>query len=657
MKPRLPGGRLIISFASVWLISAVPAWGQAYDPQQDNGIDYPRQRTSSQTSSNNSTGDQAATTQVQTGGDSRFTPDQIDSSSNPRQDRTSRPNSTDETTTDTQSTRRDNQRQTTATQRQRPAPPGEFEAYVSEIADKPLRRFGASLLVPGARDFTAPPTTSVPPDYRINPGDEIVLGLTGSVNAENLRLRVDPDGRIFVPQVGAIVVAGVRYGDLQSVIAAKVSRQYRNFRIAVTIGELHGLTVYVTGFAQTPGSYTVSSLSTLVNAVLAAGGPSAGGSFRSIQLRRSGRLVSDFDLYDFLLKGDKNADAALQNGDVIYIAPVGSQVAVIGSVNNESIFEAKPGDTLTDILVYAGGVNTVADDTRLLVLDPLSTTSGWQQVTPAQAGVQIARRAEVLRVLSGVGIARPLSLQPVLVTVNGEVAKPGRFYVPSGTSVAAAIAQAGGLTPDAYAYGAVFTRDTLRQQQRQAYERALHDVEFQLTATPLTSALQADQNQISRLEALRSAVSQLEQRRPDGRLILDVAPDSASVPGDIVLENNDAIYVPPRPVTVGVFGSVPSPGSFRVEPSRTIGDYVKLAGGVQKIGDKGGIFVVRANGTLLAPRRGLFSGNILGQRALPGDLIYVPINASRGEFWAKLRDLTQILFAGAVTTAAISAIK
>lgn len=643
-------GWILPALALASMLPSTIAAAQSTDTQ-DTGIDYPRQRPVPNATGTAQTGSQAAATQVQANGDTRYTPEQIESAPTRQRNRTA-----NQGEDETGGASRNDQGRQGVMPTQRPAPPNEFESYVSDIADKPLRRFGAALLTPSSRDFIASPTTAVPPDYLLNPGDEIVLGLTGSVNAENLKLRVDSDGNIFVPKVGNVAVAGVRYGDLESVISARVSRQYRNFRLSVTIGELHGLTVYVTGFAQTPGSYTVTSLSTLVNAVMAAGGPAVGGSFRSIQLRRNGKLISDFDLYDFLLKGDKSGDAALQNGDVIYIAPVGAQVAVIGSVNNESIFEAKPKDTLTDILIYAGGVNTVADDTRLLVLDPLSTTAGWQQLTPADAGQTIARRAVVLRVLSGVGIARPLSQQSVLITINGEVQKPGRYYVPAGTSTEAVITMAGGLTEEAYAYGAVFTRDTLRLQQRKAYERALRDAEYLLTVAPLTSAANTGGDQVARLQALRSTIGQLEQLRPDGRLVLGVEPDAKTIPANIVLENNDAIYVPPRPVTVGVFGSVASPATFTIKPSQTIGDYVKMAGGVQKIGDRGGIFVVRANGTLLAPRRGLFSGSVLTQPALPGDLIFVPINASRNEFWARLKDLTQVLFTGAVTAAAVAAI-
>ena len=535
------------------------------------------------------------------------------------------------------------------------AVPSEFETFASEVADKPVRRFGANLLVPAARDFTAPPTTTVPQDYRINPGDRLLIGLTGSAQADNLSVTVDSDGRIFVPRVGSVQVGGVRYGDLQSTISAQVARQYRNFRLSVSVDRLHGITVYVTGFALTPGSYTVSSLSTLVNAVLAAGGPAAGGSFRSIQLRRGGRLISDFDLYDFLLKGDKSADSLLQNGDVIYIAPVGAQVAAIGSVNNEAVFEARPNDTLTDILLYAGGVNTAGDTSRLLALDPLDLQAGWQQLTPAQAKGQIAKRAQVIRVLSDLGIARPLASQGVLVTLSGEIVRPGRYFVPAGTPLSTVLAQAGGLARDAYAFGAELTRETLRQQQRTSYDRAVRDVEYLLSATPLTSTLSTSSD-IERLAQLRGVVDQLRERRPNGRLVLGIAPQATVLPDNLVLQNNDVLFVPSRPISVGVFGSVPSPASFQFRLNSTIGDYVMQAGGVQKIGDRGQIFVVRANGATLAARHGFLHGGILGEPALPGDLIYVPINPARGEFWRKLSALTSGLLGNLASTAAAVAI-
>ncbi len=530
--------------------------------------------------------------------------------------------------------------------------PSEFETYVSEIVDKPLRRFGTELLVPTSRGFTTPPNTTVPPDYRLNTGDTLVIGLSGSVDASNMRLAIDADGRIFIPRVGAIVVGGVRYGDIQSVIERAVARQYQAFKLAVTIGELHGITVYLTGFAATPGSYTVSSLSTLVNAVFAAGGPAAGGSFRDIEVRRNGRLVSRFDLYDLLLRGDKSADVLLQNGDVIYVGAAGPEVGVIGSVNSEAIFEAKPGESLADMLRYSGGINTVGDDTRLLLLDPLARSS-WTQLVPADASGVVATRGQILRVLSGVGIAKPLRDQQVLVTVSGEVGKPGRFFVAAGTPLTAVVAQAGGLTGQAFPFGAVFTRESVRAQQRTSYAQALSDLEFLLTAQPLVSVNSSGGQSLepTRLEAVRAVVDQLKARKPDGRLVIDIAPEATTIITPLTLENDDTLYIPPVPTTVGVFGTVPSPASFQFVPGATIGSYLGKAGGVQTVGDRRHIVVVRANGTLLAPRRGALARSVLNERALPGDVVFVPVAVNRGEFWSHLRDLSTVLVPAAIGVA------
>jgi polysaccharide biosynthesis/export protein len=529
-----------------------------------------------------------------------------------------------------------------------PAQPDEFEAYVSLLADKPLRRFGSDLLLPEARPFLLPGTSAVPDDYRLNPGDELLLNLSGAVQASAVRLTVDPQGRVFVPHVGAVRVAGVRNADLSDVLTREIGRQYRNFTIDVSVARLHGLTVYVTGYAQHPGAYTVNSLSTLVNAVMAAGGPSQGGSFRSIQLRRDGRLVSDFDFYDLLLHGDKHGDAVLQNGDVIHISPAGKEVAVLGSVNQPAIYEIAPGETLVDAVAYAGGLNTVADDSRLMVFDSLGHTPGWQQLTPDQARAAPARRGAIVRVLSDAGIDRPIGEQPVLVTIGGEVAHPGRYYVAPGTRLADVVAKAGGLTPAAFPYASVITRERVKAQQREAFARALSDMDLLLRTQPLVSVNRATQASASSIALIDSVIQRMRERQPTGRLVFDIPVDARTLPDDLIVENNDTVTIPIRPVSIGVAGSVTSPASFAYHEGMTVGDALTLAGGAQKQADKSGIFVIRANGTVIAHRKAT-----LKDRALPGDLIYVPVDAARGEFWARLRDITGSLFSGLVGAVAV----
>ncbi|MBV8380228.1 MAG: SLBB domain-containing protein, partial [Paucibacter sp.] len=224
-----------------------------------------------------------------------------------------------------------------------------------------ILRFGAELMTPANRSaLAAEAATQIPADYVVSVGDELQITLWGSVDAD-LRLTVDRTGRITIPRVGPILVAGLHYADLNQAVDQRVAQVFRNYKVSVSLGKLRSIRVYVTGFTRRPGAYTVSSLATLVNAVMQSGGPSAAGSFRDIELRRDGKLVTHFDLYDLLLKGDKTADRSLQAEDVVFIGPIGPQVALIGSVNKPAIFELKPGESVNDVVAMAGGFSAVAD--------------------------------------------------------------------------------------------------------------------------------------------------------------------------------------------------------------------------------------------------------------------------------------------------------
>ena len=534
----------------------------------------------------------------------------------------------------------------------RPPPtPGEFETFIFKTLNRPLSRFGSSLVMGGAKGFAAPPSTTVPPDYTLNPGDELLVRVTGDVEA-NLRLVIDSEGRVFVPKIGSINLAGVRYGDLANALSRKFTDQYKQIKLSVTIGHLHALTVYVTGYAVSPGAYTVSSLSTMVDAVLAAGGPAAGGSFRSLVLRRNGQIISNLDLYSLLLKGDKTQDAILQNGDVLDVEPVGPEVAVTGSVNAEAIYEAKSGETLADVIGFAGGLNSLADDTRLVVarLGDLDA-AGSRQLTFAQARTFPAERGDIVRVLSLADIVRPQERQAVLATIEGEVDHPGRYYLAPGATLEDVLNKAGGLTSGAYVFGTNFSRDSIRQQQQQSFDRAISDLELSAAAAPLSelSGLEAA-SAPARLQASLAVIDRLKERKPDGRLVLDLAYGANAFPMSLILEDGDHIYIPPRPKTVGVFGAVYEPGSFLFVPAKKLSDYLKLAGGPQKIADRHEIFVVRANGAVLSSQQ---SHGFNDQPAYSGDVIFVPVRTGL-TIWDKLRDISTVVFQFGISAATLA---
>jgi protein involved in polysaccharide export with SLBB domain len=235
----------------------------------------------------------------------------------------------------------------------------EFQAFVAQSIGQTLPMFGFDLFSKEAKTFAPVNNIPVTPDYTIGPGDELNLRVWGQVEITQ-NLVVDRNGMISIPKVGQVSVVGVRYQNLQSHIKAAIGQVFRNFELDVSLGKLRSIQVFVVGQAMLPGNYTVSSLSTLVNALFASGGPSVKGSMRHIQLKRSGKVITDFDIYDLLLKGDKSKDVQLLSGDVIYIPNVGPMAAVAGSVNTPAIYELRGNESLSDLLSLSGGLTNVA---------------------------------------------------------------------------------------------------------------------------------------------------------------------------------------------------------------------------------------------------------------------------------------------------------
>ena len=301
-------------------------------------------------------------------------------------------------------------------------PQTEFEQMVADSVGRPLPLFGQSLFVQAPTTFAPVDWLQVPSDYTIGPGDELQIRIWGQVEA-NLRVIVDRSGQIYIPQVGQVTLAGIHYGALEQHLKQQISKIFKNFNVTATIGRLRSIQVIVVGDARYPGTYTISSLSTLVNAIFASGGPTPQGSLRDIQVRRDGVTITHFDFYDLLIKGDKTKDVRLQPGDILYIPHVGPLVAVSGSVNSPAIYEAKLDSTLSDMINIAGDLNTVAD-TNKITIDRLLDHQGRQTLE-----FPYDDQSRTLRVKDG-DIIHAFSIVPRFentVTLRGNVANPGRY--------------------------------------------------------------------------------------------------------------------------------------------------------------------------------------------------------------------------------------
>jgi protein involved in polysaccharide export with SLBB domain len=717
--------------------------------------------------------------------------------------------------------------------------PSEFQRFAAASVGAILPVFGASLFERVPTTFAPVERVPVTADYVIGPGDELVLRVWGQINL-NSELVVDRAGAVYIPQAGNVTVSGLQFKQLPGFLKSELGRVYRNFDLNVSMGQLRSIQVLVIGQARRPGTYTVSSLSTLVNVLFTSGGPTAQGSMRHIQLKRADTVVSEVDLYDLLLKGDKSKDIRLLPGDVVFIPTVGPQVAISGSIRNAAIYELNGERTVGDVLQLAGGLAPTADEKgavlerinlehqrevleltldalgravaireadivsirsisprfdRTVTLrgnvanpgrfawregmrlhdiipdkeslitrkywakknslgfmpmeetvaprepaetrlsgsvpstkteqptglrqrdrtDPVGSTlttksmeepaalrqpvgtgvAGWvpdvnwtyavierqdperlvTQLIPFDLGKLILeddatqnlelRSGDVVTVFSTSDIQVSKAQQNRFVLLEGEFNASGLYMARPGETLGQLITRAGGLTSQAYLYGAEFTRESTRRDQQRRLDQFVRAMEKQLEQaaskrTSLASTAEETQALASQLQAERNTLEQLRSVEVTGRIVLNFDPSGPNSPKlmNLTLDDGDRFVVPTRPATVNVLGEVYNQNAFLFEPTRRVADYLSGAGGLTRNADKAHVFIIRADGSVLPKRAtGAFTQVFEAQRLNPGDTIVVPEEILRVPFIRSLRNWTQALADLGLGAAAINVLK
>jgi polysaccharide export outer membrane protein len=660
-----------------------------------------------------------------------------------------------------------------------PEPDLEFQQFVENSLGIKLPVFGQNLFQNVPSTFAPLDRVQVPADYIIGPDDELLIRAWGQVDV-NWRAVVDRTGAVYIPQIGTFNVAGVKYQDLHDYLQAQIGRIYKNFQLSVSLGRLRSMQVFVVGQVKRPGSYTISSLSSLVDALFASGGPSKRGSMRRIELKRDGKIVTTFDLYDLITKGDKSKDAKLEAGDVIYVSPVGPLVALAGSVNTPAIYELSDKSTLGEVVAYAGGLTNTArgghavverienhqirqtdefplnpeglvrdlhngDVVRFLPIsskfentvtlrgnvavpghypwhegmrvrdliperDFLVTDEHWKrqnqlavtaQIPESHIGQEelknnvkrvaadinwqyaviqrlnpqdltsellpfnlgqaiegdpeqnlVLQQGDVITIFSQADIQVPVGQQTKFVRVEGEVKQAGVYQVQRGETLRHLVVRIGGLTPMAYIYGVEFTRESTRVDQQQRLDEFVNDLGQSAQRTTAAAAYLGDTTEGAAAKEAADTQQNLVQKmkglKATGRIILEIKPTATGTDAlpELVLEDGDHLLVPFRPATVGVIGSVYNNGAFVYKPGKTAADYLRLAGGARRDGDKGREFVIRADGSTVSRQQhhGSISHNFDNLRLMPGDSIIVPQKIPRGAATrAAIRDWATIL--------------
>jgi protein involved in polysaccharide export with SLBB domain len=450
-----------------------------------------------------------------------------------------------------------------------PEEQGEFQMFVAASLGRQLPLYGHNLFVDVPDTFSPMDNIPVTSDYLIGPGDELQVHGWGQVEFD-LSVTVDRNGAIHLPKVGNVNVSGIRYQSLNGYLKNAFDRVYRNFDLNVSLGKLRSIQVFVVGQAKRPGAYTVSSLSTLVNTLFASGGPSVRGSMRGIQVKRNGSVISELDLYDFLLNGDKSGDVALLPGDVIYIPPVGQLAAIAGSINNPAIYELKKDTTTLDELIgLAGG---------------LTITANGEKVRVERIDERKMRKVEEFT-LNETGRQRPLQDGDVVqvqvisgqfdnaVTLRGNVANPGRYPWREGMRVSDLIPDMDALiVPEYWAKQNRISRANVTGEQRLLKEIKRNENEINWDYA-LVDRLNKDE--LTTVLLPFSLSKALSGSDAENNLPLQ--------PGDVItIFSQGDMQVPAarRSVYVRLEGEFNQAGVYKVEPGETLRELVARAGGL-----------------------------------------------------------------------------
>ncbi len=417
----------------------------------------------------------------------------------------------------------------------------------------PLRQFGYELFAGAPTTFAPATNIPVPANYVMGPGDVVIIQLYGQRNLTH-ELVITREGMLMFPEIGPVSVAGLSFQELRDQIQNIVANQLIGQNASVTLGALRSINVFVLGEAARPGSYTVSSLSTMTNALFASGGVTRIGSLRSIRLMRTGELITELDLYDLLLRGDTSGDARLLPGDVIFIPPIGKTVGIAGEVRRPAIYELKDETSPADILALSGGLNPTAfprasrierinQDGERTVVDV--------DLSPGSAPDPTLFDGDVIQVYS------VLDQVESIVLLNGHVQRPGTFQWRDGLRVSDVIPGISAMLPNP-------------------------DLEYALIAREIEPTRRIELLYVNLGQAITAPGSAADLvLQPRDQLLTFGASQSRQGQVASLLDRlrSQANFENP-PLIVEVSGNVRFPGEYPLVRDMTLDDAIRFAGGL-----------------------------------------------------------------------------
>ncbi|MCX2780147.1 polysaccharide biosynthesis/export family protein [Microbulbifer thermotolerans] len=485
--------------------------------------------------------------------------------------------------------------------------------------------------------FKDQPFSGFNPDYRITVGDQINLQLWGAYSF-SATLPVDPQGNIFVPEVGPVHVAGVKNDELNDLVLRYVKRVFKNnVHAYANLEASQPVKVFVTGYVNNPGLYGGFSSDTILYYLDSAGGiDPASGSFIDIKVLRGDKLLQKINLYNFLVEGTMPA-LQLRNGDAIVVGPRNASVTIEGAVQREAQIE------------FTGPYTQLGEMLLVVKPDPLANFARITQVIDNQQQAAYLPLEEALTTPlhpgARVELVRESDIKSISVKVSGELNGPASYVLPYGATLGDLLKQIN-YRENADASAIQLYRKSVAEKQRAALERSLDALEMEvLTRQPNTDLERSAQSENAAM--IQKFIAQARKAQPRGQVVLANNPNAA----DMLLEDGDELVVPLKASTVSVVGEVIFPTSLVFNERHTLEDYIEMAGGFANNANQDELVLLHLDGTISRIEHGDFDRRLKGVLR-PGDEIMVMPKIQSSELQVT-KDVTEILYRIAVGTAAV----
>jgi len=480
-------------------------------------------------------------------------------------------------------------------------------------------------------------------DYVVDVGDVLLVQTIGKVKV-NKKLKINRDGTINIPNIGAVYVAGLPYQDAIKSIQAFVSQKFLGLEVLVNLDSARDMSILLIGNASQPGIYQLPGGSNILSLLHAAGGIKEGGSYRSITHKRDNKIIQEIDLYDVLINGNLLFRSPLRSGDSVIVNPSRRLVSISGGINTPAIYELKDNEKLKDLINLAQGFSISATDT-LFISD---AKGDMERVSSERIGLIELTHGDSVKI----PLFSPITKKTFTVKIDGAIKRPGTYSFFEGATLHEIIAEAGGYTEDAYPYGASLYRKKVAEIQQEAFDKT-----YVSLINFLASGGDAKSASVSASPNLPLILAELKASKFMGRISAEFSQRKVEKEPslDTVLADGDEIFIPLFTSDVYVTGDVLNPGGRRYSSQLKPSDYIEQSGGLGKFADNDRIVVVKPNGDAEVIKESLFF-SYTNSTIYPGSTIYVPREIGKLEGIEFTATLAPIVSSLALSLASLNSI-